>query len=387
MAEKVTLAIVGCGGIAGAHREGLRKLWEAGIRDFEVIATVDIERSRAEKMADQVAEFQGKRPTPYQLLEEMLQTERALDAVDICSLHRNHHTLAIPCFEAGKHVTIEKPLALTLKAGRLMLAAAQKAGTVFQVAENYRRAPEHRAIHWAVRQGDIGEIRMIFWLDVGERLWYWTWREHRMDAGGGWVLDGGVHFADLFRYHVGEVETVAARAHAFHPYRYGKPDTLEDPIPVDVEDTVMATLTFQNGAMGQWTSVSAAPGKGFNQRVLYGEHGSIDFSSGLRTRSGHEESLEQMVERFRKAIGEDGWEQMFPRGVTDTIATELWEFIQAVQGKTSVEIDGVEGYKDEAICMAVYESSWLNGSTVAVADVEAGAIANYQRDLDEAIGL
>ena len=71
----------------------------------------------------------------------------------------------------------------------------------------------------------------------------------------------------------------------------------------------------------------------------------------------------------------------------DTIATELWEFIQAVQGKAQVEITAVEGYKDEAICMALYESSWLNGSTVAVADVEAGALANYQRDLDEALGL
>jgi predicted dehydrogenase len=126
MAEKVTLAIVGCGGIAGAHREGLRKLWEAGIRDFEVIATVDIDRARAEKMADQVAEFQGKRPTPYQQLEEMLQIEKSLQAVDICSVHRNHHTLAIPCFEAGKHVTIEKPLALTLKAGRQMLGRGRE---------------------------------------------------------------------------------------------------------------------------------------------------------------------------------------------------------------------------------------------------------------------
>lgn len=387
MAERVALAIVGCGGIAGAHREGLRKLWEAGLRDFEVIATVDIDRTRAERMAEQFAQFQDRRPTPYHTLEEMLEAERGLDAVDICSVHRNHHTLAITCFEAGKHVTIEKPLALTLKAGRLMLAAAEKAGTTFQVAENYRRAPEHRAIHWAVRQGDIGRLRMIFWLDVGERLWYWTWREHRMEAGGGWVLDGGVHFADLFRYHVGEVATVAARSHAYHPYRYAKPETLEEPIAVDVEDTVMATLTFQNGVLGQWTSVSAAPGKGFSQRVLYGEHGSIDFHSGLKTRSGHEEGIQAMVERFRKAIGEEAWEQMFPRGVTDTIATELWEFIQAVQGKAQVEVDGVQGYKDEAICMAVYESSWLNGSTVAVADVESGAIANYQRDLDESLGL
>ena len=57
MAEPVRLAMVGCGGMAGAHRKGLEALWAADRREFEVVAAVDVEVSRAEAMADAVAGF------------------------------------------------------------------------------------------------------------------------------------------------------------------------------------------------------------------------------------------------------------------------------------------------------------------------------------------
>ena len=164
MAQNVTLAMVGCGSIANTHRKGLQRLWEAGLRDFEVVATCDTVEERAQRMAEELEEMQGKRPKAYLELGKLLEKEKDLQAVDICTLHRNHHTLALQCFEAGKHVTIEKPLALTLRAGKVMLDAAERAGTVFQVAENYRRSPENRAIKWAISQGFIGETRMIYWI-------------------------------------------------------------------------------------------------------------------------------------------------------------------------------------------------------------------------------
>jgi len=383
--EPVALAMVGCGGMMGAHLNGLRKLWEAGLRDFRVIATCDVAEDKAVKFADELAKLQGARPNIYTDVEAMLAAEKSLEAVDICTVHRTHHSVAIPCFAAGKHVTIEKPLALTMRAGKLMLDAAAKAGTVFQVAENYRRSPEYRAINWAIKSGRIGKVRLMYWIDVGERRWYWTWREHRAEAGGGWILDGGVHHADLFRYHVGEVESVSARVATFDPVRYRSEETLQDPVQVDVEDAIMAVMTFEGGALGEWSSTSAAPGEGFNKHGVYGEEGSLIFGVGLQ---GRDESLtmKQLGRKYMARLSREEKERLFPGGVTDTVATELEEFFRAVRGGPQVEITGLEGYKDQAICEAVYESHAL-GCAVRVADIESLKIENYQRDLNQSIGI
>jgi 1,5-anhydro-D-fructose reductase (1,5-anhydro-D-mannitol-forming) len=385
MSEPVSLGLIGCGGMMGAHLRGLKQLWEAGLRDFRVVATCDIDEAKAARYADELAAIQGKRPNVYTDVEAMLKAEKNMEAVDISTLHRAHHTVAIPCFAAGKHVTIEKPLALTMRAGKLMLDAAAKAKTIFQVAENYRRSPEYRAINWAIKSGRIGKLRMMFWVDVGERRWYWTWREHRSDAGGGWVLDGGVHHADLFRYHVGEVETVSAQVTTFDPIRYRKEDTLEDPVRVDVEDCVMALLTFEGGVLGEWTSTSAAPGEGFSKHGVYGEEGSLLFGVGLQTRDECL-TMKQLIRKYMAALSKDEKERLFPAGVTDTVATELEEFFRAVRGGPQVEITGLEGYKDQAICEAVYESA-ATGAPVRIADIEALKIERYQRDLNEGLGI
>jgi predicted dehydrogenase len=233
----------------------------------------------------------------------------------------------------------------------------------------------------------IGKLRMVYWIDVGERLWYWKWREHRQESGGGWSLDGGVHFADLMRYHVGEVKRMYAEVRAFQPFRYQDRERMEGRVPVDVEDTTMAVLEFENGALGQWTHTSAAPGQEFSRRVIYGDSGSIDFSEGLKTRAADgQQTLKELVAGHQRSIGEEEKERLFPRGVTDTVATELWEFLEAVRGKGKVEIDGWEGFKSQAVCEALYESAAVGGP-VTLGAVEALEVENYQRQLNESLGL
>jgi len=201
MDDVVRIALVGCGGMMGSHVEhGYQQLWEKGIRTFRIIGCCDVEEDRARALAARVAVWQGEEPRTCEV-----------QAVDISVLHSEHHRVAIPCLEAGKHVTIEKPLAITMRAGRRIIESAEKAGVVLQVAENYRRSPEMRAVRWAIRKGYLGQLRMLFWTDVSERLWHWGWRDDVEAAGGGWSMDGGVHFADLFRFFVGEVEI--GRAH------------------------------------------------------------------------------------------------------------------------------------------------------------------------------
>ena len=372
--------MIGCGGMAGAHVRGFKELWDKDLRDFEIVACCDIAEEKAASMSKDIAEWQGVAPRVYSDVEDMLAKEPDMMAVDIVTLHRNHHIITAQCFAAGKHVTIEKPIAITMRAGKKMLDDAEKAGTVFQVAENYRRAPDNRAINWALKSGMIGDIRMLYWIDVEERLWYWTWRDHVRDAGGGWPLDGGVHFADLFRYHIGEPESLYCAVRRYNPVRYKDPDNLAGPINVDVEDTTFAILQCPNDVLIHWTYSLAAPGEKFSNRVAYGADGSIDFAKGLKTRK-EEMTIEQLIAAHHEAIGPDELEKLYPRGITDTIATELWEFVQAVKTGSPVEITGLEGYKDEALSIALYESAALNQS-VKIKDVEELKIEEYQKSIN-----
>ncbi|MBT4500688.1 MAG: Gfo/Idh/MocA family oxidoreductase, partial [Gemmatimonadetes bacterium] len=240
--EPVKLAFVGCGGIAGAHVRALEELWENDVKVFEVVAACDVVEENAEKLAEGVEAFQGNKPAVYTDLEKML-NKAEVEAVDICTLHSEHHTVAVPCLEAGVDVLIEKPLGITMRAGKIIMDAAVQAKRVLAVAENYRRSPQERAKNWAIRQGRIGKPRTFYWQDVGEGLGKWGWRNFKLDAGAGWVLDGGVHFADLFRYHLGtQAQQVFAVTRQYEPYRYDEPEKREGAWRVDVEDAALALV-------------------------------------------------------------------------------------------------------------------------------------------------
>ncbi|HET6452891.1 MAG TPA: Gfo/Idh/MocA family oxidoreductase [Armatimonadota bacterium] len=385
MSDVLQMGLIGCGGIMGVHAESLKQLWEKGYRSFLIPAVCDCDANRAEDMVARIAEWQGTQPRVYTFFEEMLSQEHDMRAVDLALVHRIHHSVAVPCLKAGKHVTIEKPLGLTMRACRAIIDAAKRHKRVLQVAENYRRSPQERAINWAIREGMIGDLRMIFWLDVGERLWHWGWRDDVEQAGGGWSMDGGVHFADLFRYHVGEVKELYAVSTAYHPFRYAKPETMEEPIPATTEDTTVAVLTFENGVTGQWSSTNTAPGAGFSERVLYGSKGSIKWGSGLQTRD-KSISMEELTGLYMDSVSWEEKERWFPLGVDDMIATELHEFVEAVLHKGPLEIDGVEGMKDEAISLALYESSVLD-QPVEISKIENCEIEAYQRQFNEQVGL
>ena len=385
--ERLQLALVGCGGMSGAHVRGLEALWQAGIRDIQVVACCDVVEESARQRAQEIARFQRRKPAVYTDVEQMLKRSRGIEAVDICALHSQHHLLAVACLAAGKHVIIEKPLAITLRAGRQILDAALDNRRILAVAENYRRSPAERARQWAIASGRIGKPRTFYWQDVGEGLGKWGWRNFKRDAGAGWILDGGVHFADLFRYHLGvEAQRVTARFHGYEPYRYDDPAARSGGWPVDVEDCAMALIDFAGDALVQWTWQGSAPGQGFNKRVLYGSEGCIDWDTGLWSRAGKQTRTETLVKEYKRKLPEDERERLFPGGVEDSIAVELQDFAAAVRGGRSVEVDGLDGYRSQAICMAIFEASRL-GRAVGMGEIERGEVEVYQGEIDRALGI
>ncbi|MCS7263465.1 MAG: Gfo/Idh/MocA family oxidoreductase [Armatimonadetes bacterium] len=383
--NELGIALIGCGGMMRVHvRKGFKQLWEKGFRPFKIVACVDVNENAIQKLADEIAQWQDLHPKVYTSVDDFIARETSASAVDISLPHYLHHNVAIACLESGKHVLIEKPLAITMRAAKKIIEAAKNRSLVLSVAENYRRDPQQRSIKWAIKQGRIGEPKQVYWVDVFERLWYWDWRDHLEFAGGGWTLDGGVHFADLMRYHVGEVVEVSAQIATFNPNRFRKVNEHQELVTATIEDTTQALLKFENGALGVWVEAITAPARQIGTRVIYGTEGAIDLNAGLFLRNQDNPiPFAQLQEEFMASLSESDKERLFPLGVMDDIAQEVHEFITAcLDNNPKVEIDGEEGYKSQAVCMAIYEAASLK-QTISVADVMALKVEAYQRLLNE----
>ncbi len=379
--NKLGIALVGCGGMMRAHIKALKELTAKGLGIFDVKAVCDTDEKAAAEAAKEVAAFRGYAPRAYTKLETML-SEESLDAVDIAVPHNLHHIVAIACFEAGLNVLIEKPLAITMRAAKRIIECASKHSLLLAVAENYRRSPENRAIRWAIERGLIGEPRILVWISASWGMRPWGWREDKFAAGGSWVFDGGVHFADLDRYQLGrEAEEVYAVQRTFEPVKGG--------VRVTVDDATLAVITYEGGVCAQWLWTRVAPGKQLGFRVIYGSKGAIDYE-GLYLQKEEErveaKSMRDLVSEMLRALDPRVKERWFPRGITDTVATELYDFYEAVVNRSKPEVDGVEAYKDMAIPLAFYESAKL-GKPVRVRDVEELRVEEYQGEINERLGI
>ena len=392
------MAIAGCGGISHAHLNGYRTLFENGMDNFRITAACDVEKDRAEKVADVAHQFQGgDRPTVYTDFEELAH-DKIADAADICSSVSSHHTLALTAFENDMHATIEKPFAITVKAGLKIVQTAAAAGKVIAISENARFGEGTRMSRWALDQGYIGEQQMMVFGSTGAQVWYpdkivagTPWRHDKMIAGAGAVLDLGSHSFDVIRYLCGEVDEVYGVTKVLLPSRVARNEAgkVIQEVPSDVDDVAFAILKFKSGAMGMFGTGWGGHGEatGFQDGfTIQGSKGSLKNASGSPQIALDDGSKINVQQDFDKSVGAEVKEGFFPKGITETFALELHEFIRAIQAGGKPDNDGWEGLQDIVIAYAITESS-LSGQPVKIADIISGKIEGYQKELNEKYGL
>ena len=410
--KSYNIGFVGCGGMATAHCNSLRLLWEAGCREFNPIAVCDIDENQAIEMAKRFEAFTGVAPAIYTDIDSMLENEKELQSVLIATPHNDHHISACKAMEAGVNVLIEKPLGITIRTAKMIIACAEKTGVLLHVAENYRMDVNERALHWAIEQGFIGTPRILNWVDVGERLWYWDWRDHLDIAGGAWTFDGGVHHSDLFQYNIGTVKRVTAVMSSYENTRYAKydsisdyeqakrnkkyahfrqtrslkpidPTTMEEPIEATVEDTTAAILEFDNGVIGTWLVSRAAPGTVDRSNVIYGSKGAIYWGDGIYN-NNHEQiyTKKSLAAAYLESLTPEEKNIVFPYGVMDTLSVEWCQHFNALNGIREVEVTAEVGLNAMAVPMAIYESA-VTGAPVLIEDVLDMKVETYQKQLND----
>lgn len=209
MADKLRLALVGCGAISDWHRTAI-----AAVPEIEITACIDIDVARAKEVASPLG------AAAYGSLDDALDAG-GFEAVDLMLPHDLHETLAIQCLEAGQHVLLEKPMAPTVDACDRILEAAERAKGIFMVAENAQYWPEVLIARDLIRQGAIGEVitAQVHLFFPAMQAYYGgesPWRMQRDRAGGGVSIDTGSHYIRPLRMWLGEITEVVAAME--HPY-------------------------------------------------------------------------------------------------------------------------------------------------------------------------
>lgn len=235
----------------------------------------DVPAEKAEAFADQ---FSFARATSDW---KDLIADPKVDIVCITTPNKVHKEMALAALEAGKHVHLEKPMALSLEDARQMLAVAERTGAKTIVGYNYLHNPAISHARKLIADGAIG--RIVHFRGMVDEDYQadpdlaWTWRATKADAGLGTLGDLGCHLISLATALVGPVESLVAETRTVHETRPMGNGSSERR-PVENEDIASALLTFENGVHGVVsTSRSAWGRKSYIGFEVHGTEGMITF--------------------------------------------------------------------------------------------------------------
>jgi predicted dehydrogenase len=216
----------------------------------------------------------------YDSYAQMAQAEGAredgIEAVSIVTPNHLHAPVARAFLEAGIHVICDKPVTTNSADARQLQALADERGLIFAVTHNYSAYPMVRHAQQMVREGELGQVRIVQveyvqdWLaepleQSGQKQA--SWRTDPAKAGGGAIGDIGSHAWQLADTIVGApVESLAAQLHSFVPGRL-------------IDDDVQVLLRYANGARGMLWASQVAPGHANDLRIrVYGSKGGIEWA-------------------------------------------------------------------------------------------------------------
>ena len=247
------IAVIGSASIADQHLGALREIPHA-----KVVGVF----SRGEDKARKLGEREKCRWTTD---HRDLLKDPAVDIVDIVTSSGSHASITREALEAGKHVLVEKPMAMTSPEADQLIALARSKGLTLGVVSQRRFEDQHEAVKKVLDSGGLGKLLLV---EVScpyyrDQAYYDSadWRG-KIATDGGAIMNQGIHSVDLMLWFAGPAKTVSGKI-ATQTHR------------MEAEDLALAIVTFENGAFGTiMASTSIQPG--FTPCLnLYGEKGSI----------------------------------------------------------------------------------------------------------------
>ncbi len=340
--DSFKVGILGSGNISDTHARAAR-----AVPGVEIVAV----QGRTMAKAARLAELCGGRA--FDDLDQFLDY-RPMDAVLIGSPSGLHAQHGIAAAQRGLHLLVEKPLDITVERADALIAAVKRGGVTLGVFFQDRLKPDVVQMKTMLQAGVLGKALLasgrVKWYRPPEYYGASRWRGTYALDGGGALINQAIHTIDLLLYVVGPIARVDARAGT-------KLHTIE------VEDTVVATLEFENGALGVFEA-STAVFPGYARRVeITGSNGTVILE--------HDEIVHVDLvpgadpeSRYARAPAAPGGSAANAASPIVADATPhlriVDDFVRAVRTGGAPICDGPEGRRSVAVCEAIYRSARMN---------------------------
>ena len=356
---RVRVGVIGCG--AGLfHLEAYANEPRA-----TVVALAGLDTDRCRGLAKQFGVQTG-----YGDYRELL-ADPAINAVSVAVPNYLHLPVCVAALEAGKHVLVEKPLARNAEEGELIVQTARKHGKVLAIAFNRRHRHDVALLQRHVEAGGLGRIyyAKAFWMRRSGIPGLGTWFTRKEQAGGGPLIDLGVHVLDMALYLMGNPTVASVSAATFAelgPQGKGSwtGTRFQDDaaLAYEVEDLATAFIRFTNGGVLQLDACWAAY-TGMTDEfgvTLYGNQGGAEIhvkdyalTGTLRTFGDWEGIPTDAMPRLQKTHGH---------------TAIINGFITSILDGTPVSPSGEEGLDRTRLIDAIYRSAAL-GREIALSAV------------------
>jgi len=345
----VRYALLGYGKVAHLHAQALRN-----VKNSRLVAVWGRNMEKARQFAKKW-EIEA-----YTDLDLMVK-EAKVDAVVVTTVHPLHMEHTLKALDAGLHVMVEKPMALTVWQCDRMIAKAEEKQKKLGVISQRRWYPACQRIRKAIDSGNlgtpvIGQVTMLGWRD---KAYYDSdpWRGSWELEGGGVLINQAPHQLDLLHWYLGEIEEVYAQWDNFnHPY-------------IEVEDSAVATVRFRSGAIAS-ILVSNSQKPGIYAKVHV--HGSNAFSAGVQTDggamfvAGQSTIIDPAVNDLWTIEGEQGnlerWKEEDAKLFNEVDATtyfftlQLEDFTRAILEDRKPASSGHDGRETVKLIEGIYKS-------------------------------
>ncbi len=329
-------ALVGCGRIAKRHAE---LLGNGQIDNASLVAVCDIQEDRAQAYSQK---FGIPYFTDYHRM--MRELGAGIDVVNILTPSGSHARVCVELAPYGKHVVVEKPMALTLNDADAMIRACDEARVkLFVVKQNRYNLPVQK-LREAIESGRFGKLVM----GTVRVRWCRTQAYYDQDAWRGtWAQDGGVfsqqasHHVDLIEWMMGSIESLVAKSST----------ALVD---IEVEDTGVAMLRFTNGALGIIEATTATRPTDLEGSIsILGENGTVEIG-GFAVN-------EMKTWRFKETLPSDEevldkYRENPPNVYGFGHQRFLEHVVDCIRNNKAALVDGLEGRRSLELITAIYES-------------------------------
>jgi predicted dehydrogenase len=220
------------------------------IEGVEIVAASDVSEKALELCKEQF-----KIPRVYTDYKAMLKEEKELDAVDICTPNGLHAPNAIAALDAGKHVIVEKPMAMNATEAQAMTNAAKKSGKQLIIGFQHRFDGKTKLIRDQIDNGSFGKVLYVRAQALRRRgIPNWGVFGRKELQGGGPMIDIGVHILETAHYIMGSPRPVSVTGNTW-TYFGNKASTVASAWPnwdyqtYTVEDLAVGMIRFENGTM------------------------------------------------------------------------------------------------------------------------------------------